>query len=233
MGLELYPGLPALGAVIERIKQAKMVEEVVVATTINKEDNLLRGLASQFGAKCFRGSEDDVLGRVVGAGRASKADILVLVTGDCSCISSSLIDAGVTFFLKNNYDLVSNCLEDTYPIGIDLQVVDFKALEKAYDMAKQEPYKEDKNNLEHTNFFMRSHPEVFSVYQYPASQKYQRPDIQLTLDTAADLEVIRNIYRRLYPKKKFFDIGDILELLDKEPGILKPQHGLKVNRLGY
>lgn len=233
MALELYPGLTALGAVIERLSACKTLDGVIVATTREKKDDPLVHIAQKFMAMCFRGSEDDVLGRVIGAGKMVDTDALVIVTGDCSCISPCLIDEGVNFFLNNQYDLVSNCLEDSYPVGIDLQVVDFKALVKSYEMALTLPHCDDTNNFEHTNFFIKNHPDIFRIYYYHAPEKYKRPNIQIALDTTADLEVIRKVYARLYPKNKFFDIDEVLELLDREPQILKPLEGLDINRLGY
>lgn len=232
MALELYPGLPALGAVIERLKHCSRVDEVVVATTTHASDDLLVSIAKDFKASYFRGSQDDVLGRVVSAAGQASAQAVVLVTGDCSCISPQLIDEGVTFFLGSDFDLVSNCLEDSYPVGIDLQVVRFEALRKSHEMALTEPYCRDTNNFEHTNYFIKTHPGLFRIYRYPAPGKYNRPDIQLALDTADDLEVMRRIYRNLYPQKRFFDIDDLLELFVNKPAVLDPLKGRCVDRTG-
>lgn len=233
MALELYPGLPALGAVIERVKAAKQVDQVIVATSNKERDDEIEAIARTHGVDAFRGSEDDVLGRVIGAGEHGGADALVLVTGDCSCISPSVIDEGVSLFFSEGCDFLSNCLEDTFPQGIDAQVVSLEALKKAHDLASAEPHCQDSNNFEHANFFMRNHPELFSIYTYRAPQKYHRPDIELLLDTPQDLVVIRNIYERLHGRGKLFDVDDILELIDREPDILKDIIGLTVNRVGY
>lgn len=233
MALELYPGLPALGAVIERLKACEKIDGIVVATTDKSADEPLAAMAKKYGADCFRGSESDVLGRVVGAGASAGADIVALVTGDCSCISPLLIDEGIEFFINKSYDLVSNCLEDTYPVGIDMQVASFQALLKAHDLASHEPYCDDARNFEHTNYFIKAHPDIFNIYRYPAPEKYRRTDIQLTLDTEADLAVLRKIYSRLYRRDRIFDIDDIIKLIDSKPGILDPLKVMKINRLGY
>ena len=233
MAKELCPGLPALGAVIERLKACRRLDGVIVATTDAKDDDRLVSIAGDFGALYFRGSQADVLGRVVGAGETAGADILVLVTGDCSCVSPSLIDEGVEFFIKNRYDLVTNCLTAGYPAGIDLQVAKFASLKKAHVMAQREPYRSDPNNFEHTNFFLKNHPDIFSVYNYPVPDGYRFPELQLALDTPEDLEVIRAIYQKLYPLDRSFDLDSILDLLKREPGILEPLKSLKIDRLGY
>jgi predicted dehydrogenase len=170
----------------------------------------------------------------VGAGDKFGADIVVLVTGDCSCISPTLIDEGLEFFFAHSYDLVSNCLVDTYPIGIDLAVVRFNVLAKAHKICSNPPYCYDKNNFEHNCFFIQNHPELFSIYRYPATiRRYHRPDIKLALDTPTDLTLLQRIYSRLYPKNRFFDIDEILDLLNGESSILRLREKLiKVGIVG-
>jgi spore coat polysaccharide biosynthesis protein SpsF len=99
-------------------------------------------------------------------------------------------------------------------------------------MAQQPPYCSDTNNFEHTNFFIRTHPDIFRIHHYLAPKKYSRTDIVLALDTPLDLEVLRKIYSKLYPKNRFFDIDDIFKLLKKEPDILKPLESLNIDRVG-
>ncbi|OGW75333.1 MAG: hypothetical protein A2Z72_08365 [Omnitrophica bacterium RBG_13_46_9] len=230
MAMELFKGLPALGAVIERLSACKKLDGVIVATTEGKENDAIVDIAKRFAAMYFRGKEDDVLGRVVEAGRAAGADILVLVTGDASCTSPSLTDEGVDFFIEHDYDFVSNVIETTYPFGIVIQVADHKSLKKARQMADGKPYRDDTNNFEHTNFFIVNHPDIFKIYEYVAPAKYNRPDVRVALDTAADLDVIRGIYRELYPGNKFFDIDDILKLLEEKPYIWSPLEGLNIKK---
>lgn len=231
---EIYPGLTALGAVIERLKRAKTINEIVLATTTGESENALENIAHRYSIRSFRGSEEDVLGRVISAGKIARADMLVLVTGDGTCVSPTVIDEAVRFFLSHHYDLVSNCVfEDSYPIGIDAQVVSMDALERAYTMARKAPYISDKNNFEHTNFFIKHHPDLFRIHQYSAPAKYQHPELAFVLDTTADLEVMRGIYTKLYPQNPAFDLDDILKLIAREPEISKPLDGLAVNRLGY
>jgi len=234
MALELYPGLSALGAVIERLKRLETIQEIVVATTNLPADNRLEEIAGKYGVRCFRGSEENVLGRVVGAGTLASADALVLATGDGSCVSPQVIDAVVRWYLDHEYDLVSNCVfEDSYPVGIDAQVVSFEALERAYGMAQKPLYAQDRNNFEHVNYFIKHHPELFRIYQYQAPEKYHHPEISCVLDTPTDLELMRGIYAKLYPKNPAFDVDDILSLISTDSQMLRAAQQQGVNRLGY
>ncbi len=233
MALELAPGLPALGAVIQRVRAAPRIDEVVVATSTEARDGAIVAIADRFGVRAFRGSEDDVLGRVVGAGAFAGADVLVLVTGDCSCISPMILDAGIALFFERGCDLLSNCLEDTFPPGIDVQVVRFPALQRAYAMAQEEPYRSDRNNFEHVNYFIRNHPNAFSIYHYTAPPRYHRPNLELLLDTPTDLAIMRAIYARLHPQNPRFDLDDLLTFADREPEIFLRAQRQQINRVGY
>lgn len=233
MAAELYPGLPALGAVIERVRRAHRIDEVVVATSTEERDDAIVAIAEQFGVRAFRGSEEDVLGRVVGAGAFARADILVLITGDCSCISPAVLDAAIGEFSVRTCDFLSNCLEDTFPQGIDAQVVAFPALRRAYAMAREEPFCGNRNNFEHVHYFIRNHPDVFSIHRYAAPPKYHRPDLVLLLDTPMDLEMMRAIYTRFYPTNPQFDLDDILVLANTHPELFAAAQQSEINRIGY
>lgn len=234
MTMEIAPGLTALGAVIDRLQHSRTIDGIVVATTADARDDALAAIATAAGVGCFRGSEDDVLGRVVGAGTAARADMLVLVTGDCTCVSPFVIDAVVEEFRKSDdCDLLSNCLEDVFPIGIDAQVVRMQALRDAYVLAQSEPYRNDTNYTEHTTYCLRQHPERFRTRQYRGLAEYHRAGLVLALDTAADLAVMRAMFARLHRSGTCFEIGSLLELLDHEPEILAPLARVTVDRWGY
>lgn len=233
MALELLPGLSALGAVIERVRRTSRIDEVVVATSMESRDDAIAAIAERFGVRAFRGNEDDVLGRVIGAGAFAGADVLVLVTGDCSCISPSVLDAGIALFLERGCDFLSNCLEDTFPQGIDVQVVRLAALQRAYAMAQREPYCHDEHNFEHANYFIRNHPDMFSIHRYTAPPQYHHPNLTFLLDTPVDLDVMREIYARLYPEHPHFDLDDLLALVMRAPDLFARARNQQVDRVGY
>ncbi len=101
-------GKPVLQLLIERLKTVELIDEIVLATTVNKDDDSLEKLSKRLGIKCYRGSENDVLQRVFEAAKTYKADTIVEITGDCPLVDPDIIRACIKLFLDGNYDYVSN-----------------------------------------------------------------------------------------------------------------------------
>src|SRR5207302_6357305 len=97
--------------------------QIALATTVNPADDVLEQLARRLGVACFRGSEEDVLDRVLRTARSVAADVIVELTGDCPIIDPEVIDRVIDVYLANTYDYVSNGLwKNTFPDGMGTQV---------------------------------------------------------------------------------------------------------------
>jgi len=207
-------GRPALLRVLDRIARATTLDAVVVATTTGADDDPLVHAVEQAGVRCFRGSEDDVLGRVVGAHRMMGTDIVVEVTGDCTLIDPEVIDLGVEMFLANDADVVANVAKPSYPMGVDVQVFRLAAL------AEVEASVHDPAVREHVSLFFYENSQRFRILNLVAAKRYRAPQLRLQLDYAEDLELIRQIYRRLQPRYgDAFGTPEILDLLAAEPAL--------------
>lgn len=207
-------GRPALMRLFERLRQAKTLDAIVLATTAQPADDPLARLAETADIRCYRGSEEDVLNRVVEAHRMMKTEIVVEVTGDCTLIDPRVIDLGVTTFLANDVDVVANVVKPSYPMGIDVQVFRLAAL------AEVEAGVCDPAVREHVSLFFYEHPERYRVLHLAAPKRYHAPELRLQLDYPEDQQLIREIYRRLEPKfGNAFGTPEILELLAAEPAL--------------
>jgi len=113
---------PLLSFMIERLRRVWQLDQIVVATTMNESDDPIADLASGLGVGCFRGSEDDVLARVLGAARKFGADLIVETTGDCPLIDPAVVDQVIATYRANKVDYCANVLQPTYPRGMDVQV---------------------------------------------------------------------------------------------------------------
>jgi len=218
-------GKPLLQHIIERIQHCEFIDEIVVATTENKEDYAIIKLSDKLGVKSFTGSENDVLDRFYQCAKKFDADIVVRVTADDPFKDPDVIDRAVKELISGKgLDYVSNTIKPTYPEGIDIEVFAFKALERTWKDA------EKISEREHVTPYIWNHPEIFKISNF--ENNVNLSDLRWTLDTPQDLEFTRDIYKRLYSADSIFFMNDILELLRKEPWLASINTGIERNT-GY
>jgi len=205
-------GKPALELLIERLKAVKEIEEIVVATTVNKTDDIIEALCRRLKVRCFRGSENDVLSRVLQAAQSVKADIIVEITGDCPLADPDLIRTCLKTFLEGDYDYLSNgSLKRTFPDGLDVQVFPVKVLQEVSTLTH------DPSDREHVSHYIYTHPERYKLKNYEADKELHWPELAITLDTPEDLILITRIFEALYPKDRLFSAYDIVRFLRANP----------------
>ncbi|MES1165052.1 MAG: spore coat biosynthesis protein F, partial [Verrucomicrobiota bacterium] len=203
---------PLLALMVERVRRSRYVDQVVVATTTAERDRTIVDLCRREDVDCFRGSEEDVLGRVVDAGRVYQAEVSVLLTGDCPLHDPVVIDQHVCAFLaaQPHVDYVANCEVRSYPHGLDLQVLAWRTL--ADSAARTEGPQARRSFREHVGWFVRRHPERYRRHDVVAPPGLSNPAFRITLDYPEDYQRIRDIYEALYPANPQFTTADILTL---------------------
>lgn len=216
-------GKPMLELLIERVRLTKRLSKIVIATTVNKQNDVIEELAHRLGIGCYRGSEDDVLSRVLEAAQAYKGGLIVELTGDNLLVDSVLIDAMIEFYLSHDYDYIANTQmrhslkwkeECTFPIGASVQIFSNALLERVSQMTT------DPIDREHVTFFIYEHPEMFKLGAFRAEGKfssYRRPEIRLTVDFPEDFELVSKIFEGLYYDNPAFTLADVIEFLDNNP----------------
>jgi spore coat polysaccharide biosynthesis protein SpsF len=209
---------------VERLKKIKNLDDIILCTTKNKTDDVLVKEAKKLNIKCFRGSENNVLGRVVNALKKFKADVVVQITADCPIIDYKIIKQAITIYNKNNYDCVSNSFVRSFPDGMDVSVVNSKSLIKTNILAKK------KKHREHVTLFIKENPKIFKIKNLIASKKNYWPELGVTLDEKKDYLLIKKIINFFYHKKYFFECSDIIELVRKKNWIKINE---SVDRKGY
>jgi spore coat polysaccharide biosynthesis protein SpsF (cytidylyltransferase family) len=188
-----------------------------VATSSNADNDVIASFCQQSGISCFRGSEDDVLGRLLAALKAYRADVGVELFGDGPLIDPAIIDVMINFYLENEnkYDFVSNDLKTTFPPGQEVEVYSTMALEDASGRAVSPDIRE------HGTLFIRQHPELYRLYNISAPPPLNYPEIEIELDTFEDFKVVQSIIENLYPAKPDFTIYDIIGFLQKYPALME------------
>ena len=210
MLLPIVDNKGALELMLERVRRARQLQKIVVATTTSPSDDRLVDLCKRLGYEYFRGDENDVLERYYQAALAfGPAEVIVRLTGDCPLHDSDVIDLVVGEYLKGNCDYVSNTQKYTFPDGLDVEVFSFSVLERARREANL------KSEREHVTSYIWKHPGIFKTVN--VEYKKDLFGKRWTLDEKEDYEFITHIYKNLYKKKPAFGMEEILELLAKHP----------------
>jgi len=208
-------GEPLLARLIERLRRAETLDTIIIATTTNPADDRVGKFAEQAGVGCFRGSGEDVLGRVLGAAKAFSIDVIVEVTGDCPLLDPAEVDKVVRAYGSGPWDYASNVLRRTYPRGLDTQVFSTELLERVAGLTR------DPVDREHVSLYIYEHPGMFSLTNVESDLPEKWHDLRLTVDTREDLELVTAIYEALYPGKPDFDLGDVIGLLERRGDLLE------------
>lgn len=207
-------GRPVMAHMIERHRRSALTDIVVVATTTNNADDPVIALCEEMGCAYFRGSESDVLARVVGAGREHGADILVQGMADSPVVDWRLVDHSIELLHTGGYDCASNEFEETFPIGFDVRCYDFKKLSEAEVVDKDPAFRE------HAGYSIRSHPEKFKLGNWRAEGEMLWPTLRLTLDTKEDYELLCAVYDALSPTNPDFSAHDVVAFLKGRPDLV-------------
>tara|TARA_Y100000588_G_scaffold385118_2_gene477744 strand:+ start:388 stop:1098 length:711 start_codon:yes stop_codon:yes gene_type:complete len=209
-------GVPAIGRILRRLRLCTRLDGLVLATTTRVDDDALVSWAKTQGILHHRGSEEDVLRRVVEAHLSIGTDIIVEVCGDTPLIDPNIIDLAIDTFIANPCDVVSTTWKPSYPQGIDAQVFSLNAL-REIDRRTCDPA-----IREHVSLFFYEHPDDYRIIHLEAPQSSHAPDLRFQLDYPEDLVFVREVYSRLEPYYgDAFGTAEILNLLRTEPNLLE------------
>lgn len=196
--------------VVERVKQADLLDEIVVATTTSPEDDVLATEATRYGVRVYRGSSDNVLSRYYEAAKEVEAQVVVRITSDCPLIDPAIIDHVIDTYHHTTNQVVTNVgtnpSERTFPRGLDVEVFSFEALAAAYLQATKE------YEREHVTPLIYDQNQILCyINEIDYSQH------RWTLDTPEDLALISEIYTHLYHGRHDFYLNDIIRLFKEKP----------------
>lgn len=216
--LRILGGATVLANVIDRVRAVPAIDEIVVATSTDQQDDQLEEEASRCGVAVFRGSEKDVLSRYYEAAREFHADVIVRITADCPLLDPELVQQMVSNFHASRngdarLDYLSNALTRSYPRGLDAEVFSFSALEKAHRAATEQ------FEREHVTPYIYQHPACFSIKEYVGEV-----DLSLhrwTLDTPEDYEFLRRVFDLLGNAAKDARMQIVLDMLEKYPELIQ------------
>jgi spore coat polysaccharide biosynthesis protein SpsF len=219
--LEAIAGTPMLGHVLQRAKAIPGVDMVILATTSAVKDASLVALAKKYGARCFRGSENDVLERYYQAAKANGVDTVVRVTADCPLLDPEVSGLVVARFNKGNVDYASNSQPPTYPDGLDTEVFSFQALVTAWREARLP------SQREHVTPYIWGSPQRFRLAN--VAHRVNLSEMRWTVDEPQDLEFLRGVCRYLRGDVLKARMADVLQVLELHPELLEANAGIQRN----
>ena len=212
-------GKTVLEHLILRAKKVKNCDKVILATTDKKDDDVLGKIAKELNVLAFRGSENDVLDRYYQAAKLFKIDPIVRITADCPLLDPKIVEKVIDFYFSGNYDYISNTHPPTFPNGMDVEIFNFKSLEKSWKKAKL------RSEREHVTPYIFKNPKLFKIGNITYEKDFSH--LRLTLDEKEDLILIRKIYKELYPKNPFFGLEQVLELFKRKPELIEINQHIK------
>lgn len=209
---------PMIDILLSRVCNSKLVHEIVVATTTNNIDDALNEhLSLNKNISVFRGSEDDLLDRYYKCSVKHKADVIVRITADDPLKDAEIIDEAIKLFEeKQPLDYCSNCLEASYPEGLDVEVFSFNALEQSYKNAKLP------SEREHLTPYITNNPHTFKLYNF--KYKDDLAHWRWTVDKPEDLEFVRAVFKN-FKYNLNVSYKDIIKFCLKNPEITAINQG--------
>lgn len=210
----LIDGKPLLWHVVNRLKYATKIDDIIVATTVSEKDDKIEEWCKENNVHCFRGSEENVLNRYYSASEAFPSDYVVRITADDPFKEPKVIDAVITKLIEEGYDHVTNNLPPSFPEGLDCEAFKKSALDRSEKEA------ETAFEREHVTQYIYHHPEIFKIgnVSNPENLSYLR----WTVDKDVDFEMVKAVYAHRNPANKGILLMDeILEILKANPEIEK------------
>ena len=210
-------GEPTILWIVDRLKKALTVDEVIVATSIDESDNQLFELLRDKKIECFRGDLEDVLSRFIGVLTNSDAEVVIRVTADCPLVMPKLVDQMVNDFFASELDYLSNTIIPTFPDGLDVEIFTKEALMRLNDLSLSS------QEREHVTLGIRNRPEHFSLSNFVGQTDLS--SLRWTVDYEEDFLFVREVYSHFEKRESDFEYEEVLYLLEKaglKPSTISP-----------
>lgn len=225
MGSSRFPGKvmkkinnkPLLYFLIKRLKKVKNIHEIIVAVPSSKQNNVLVNFLKDNQVKYFKGSENNVLLRVLRAAEKFNIKKIISITGDCPCMCPTIIERLIEKFNRNKVDYMSS---KGFLGGMDCQIYSIKALKKSYSL--------DQSNLnkEHVTLFIRKSKIFKKKFLYPKKNEKVELKADIVVDEKKDFLLVNYIFNH-FKKNIFFQYSELLNFLNKNKKILKINKDVK------
>lgn len=207
-------GKPLLWHVVDRLKYAKMIDDIIIATTTNLQDDAIKTWCQKEHVKYFRGSEQDVLNRYYSASVTYPSDVVLRVTADDPFKEPDVIDKVIKKLLDERLDLVTNNFPPSFPEGLDCEAFTFDVLKTMEKLAQ------DSFEREHVTQYVYHNPEKFKIGNIVSEQ--QLSSYRWTIDNQEDYDMVKMVYaKRKKSKNGILLMDEILDIIKRNPEIAR------------
>jgi len=212
--LKKINGIPLLALEVGRVRLAKKVDKVVVATSDQPQDEVICDFCQENQIDCFRGSESDVLSRYYDCAKKCEASLIVRLTADCPLVDPVIIDKTVQLCLDERVDFSANTVppdKSFFPDGSDVEVFTMAALARAHAECK------NPHDREHVTFYFWKYANGFKTARLENDKDYSR--YRFTVDYPQDLEVMELVIEELKKQGRFGYVSEVAAILEANPQI--------------
>jgi len=205
-------GKPMLTHLVDRLRQVPSLDDIVLATTVNPQDEQLVSYAKAHDLAYYRGSESNVMQRVIEATESVAGDLIVEITGDCPIIDYELVEQCIALYKANHQscDFVSNVVIPSFPDGMEVQVYPLDILKHSASLTN-DPY-----HQEHVTVHIIQNPALYRQLHLTAMPSMHWPGLGLTLDEPDDYQLINQLIEHFGADNPYFGCQDIVSILKKK-----------------
>ena len=200
-------GVPIIEILLRRLNRSKLIDQIILATSTERKNELLVNKVQQLGFAFSQGSELDVLDRYIKAAKQYNADAIVRITGDCPLVDPTLVDECIRKFKEKKVDYLSNVVPPTFPDGLDIEIIKYSALKKAAKEATKISHRE------HVTLYIKE-SDIFSKFNYLNDEDLSA--LRWTIDEPEDFDVISKVFKNFKPNIHF-SWKEVFELYKNQP----------------
>jgi len=197
-------GIPLLEYLLNRLTKIFDKSQIFIATSNQYEDNPIHQYCINNNFLFFRGSLEDVAKRMLDTAKQINARSFVRINGDSPLIDPVIIQRAIKIYQKGNYDLVTNTLPRSYPIGQSVEVIRTSSFEKTYKKMSTT------DHFEHVTKYYYEHPDEFRIRNF--SNERDLSSYRLVVDTPEDLKRIEEIIVSMTKPHTEYSLDDLIDL---------------------
>ena len=215
-------GRPMLSQILRRLRACRSLDEIVIATSTAGGDDPIVELARSERVPVFRGSETDVLARILAAAQSTHGDVVVRVTGDCPLLDPDVTDRVVDELTNNSgtADYASNVLRRTFPRGLDVEAMFLDTLVRVQRLARSD------SEREHVTITIRSErPDLFLTRS--VESEIDDSDLRWTVDEESDMRLIGQLYEALGLTDRIVPYRAVVDHVRQHPELATINTGAK------